>query len=99
MNGDKSVVIKEEKVPCHAFLNRHSRRPADHDGQHDRSEALFHCSTTSAWKIGRSTNQLTKHLRWLGDKMRQFRELTRVKMRIFMKKQQEGNRLLHNLPQ
>src|ERR1700732_3910524 len=23
---------KEEKVPCHAFLNRHSGRPADHDG-------------------------------------------------------------------
>ena len=23
---------KEEKVPCHAFLNRHSPRPADHDG-------------------------------------------------------------------
>jgi hypothetical protein len=31
--------------------------------------------------------QLTKHLRWLGDKMRQFRELTRVKMRIVMQKQ------------
>jgi len=31
--------------------------------------------------------QLTKHLRWLGDKMRQFRELTRVKMRIVVQKQ------------
>jgi hypothetical protein len=34
-----------------------------------------------------SPTKLTKHLRWLGDKMRQLRELTRVKMRIVVQKQ------------
>jgi hypothetical protein len=42
LNGDKSVVIKEEKVPCHAFLNRHSRGLLIMMGQHSRSEALFY---------------------------------------------------------
>jgi transposase len=36
------VVSKDEKTPCHAFLNRHSGGLLIMMGQHDRSEALFY---------------------------------------------------------
>jgi len=32
----------EGEGPSHAVLTFNLRRPADHDGQHDRSEALFY---------------------------------------------------------
>jgi hypothetical protein len=42
--------------------------------------------------------QLTKDEQWLGYQMHQFRELTRVKMRIVVQTQ-KGDRLLHHLRQ
>src|ERR1700675_3619548 len=42
MNGDKSVVIKEGKVLCHAFPKRISGSPADNMGKTPPAEALFY---------------------------------------------------------